>query len=169
AAAAAAPPGADGLLFLPALSGAMAPEWIPEARGCFYGLTPSHGRGHLARAVMEGCAFAMRDVADRLLELEVPIQSIMILGGGARSRLWGQIRSDVTGLPVELVQRADTCSIGAAMLAAIAAGIQPDLSHCAELVGGERITLHAKPRVQVIYREAYQRYRLLFEQLRPLY
>jgi xylulokinase len=61
-----APPGCDGVTFLPALSGAMAPEWNANARGCFYGLTPAHGAGHLARAVLEGTAFAMRDVIDRL-------------------------------------------------------------------------------------------------------
>ncbi len=60
--AAAVAPGAEGVTFLPALSGAMAPEWIAAARGCFYGLTPAHGQGHMARAVLEGCAFAMRDV-----------------------------------------------------------------------------------------------------------
>jgi xylulokinase len=60
AAAAAAPIGAEGLSFIPALTGAMAPEWNADARGCFYGLTPSHGRSHFARALLEGCAFARR-------------------------------------------------------------------------------------------------------------
>ncbi len=67
--AAAAPVGAEGVTFIPALTGAMAPEWKAEARGCIYGLTPSHGRPHLARALLEGCAFAMRDVADRLRDM----------------------------------------------------------------------------------------------------
>src|SRR5690606_3336586 len=60
--AADAPAGCDGLIFIPALSGAMAPRWVPEARGSFIGLTMSHGPAHLARAVLEGTAFAMRDV-----------------------------------------------------------------------------------------------------------
>src|SRR6185369_3700131 len=64
--AAEVPAGADGLSFMPALTGAMAPEWQPAARGCFYGMTPAHGRGHMVRAVLEGCAFAMRDVVERL-------------------------------------------------------------------------------------------------------
>ena len=80
-------PGADGLLFLPALSGAMAPRWIAGARGCFHGLTPAHGRAHLARAVLEGCAFAMRDVIDRLVALGIAADSLRLLGGGARSPL----------------------------------------------------------------------------------
>lgn len=85
--AAEAPPGADGVLFLPALSGAMAPEWVPSARGTFYGLTPAHGAAHLARAVLEGCAFAMRDVLARLEELAVAVGHVELMGGGARSAL----------------------------------------------------------------------------------
>ncbi|MCG8420457.1 MAG: hypothetical protein MJE77_21190 [Proteobacteria bacterium] len=172
AAASSVPPGSDDLLFLPALSGAMAPEWIPTARGCFYGLTTAHGRGHLARAVMEGCAFAMLDVVERLIALDVSVQSILLMGGGARSRLWAEIRSYVTGLPVERVRRVDTCPVGAAMLAAVAAGISNDLEQCAELVANEpdcRDVLAGEPEPYAIYRESYQRYQLLFEQLRPLY
>ena len=97
--AATVPPGAAGLTFIPALTGAMAPVWNASARGCFYGLTPSHTRAHMARALLEGCAFAMRDVADRLKELGAEIRSVLLLGGGARSRLWAQIRADVLGLP----------------------------------------------------------------------
>lgn len=167
--AAGVPAAGEGLLFLPALSGAMAPAWIASARGCFYGLTPAHGRGHLARAVMEGCAFAMRDVVTRLAELGVPGRSITIMGGGARSRLWGQIRADLTGLPVELCKSADTCPVGAAMLAAVAADIQPDLDHAARLVARERMTLTPDPGQRALYDDAYGRYRLLFESLRPVY
>ncbi len=169
AAAAAVPAGADGLLFLPALSGAMAPEWIASARGCFYGLTAAHGRGHLARAVMEGCAFAMRDVVERLGELGVAAESISMLGGGARSALWGQIRADVSGLPVAMATRVDTCPLGAAMLAAVAAGIQPDLERCAELVVGQPRLVHPDPGRRAVYDQAHARYRLLFASLRPLY
>lgn len=77
------PPGCDDVLFLPALSGAMAPEWIAEARGCFYGMTPSHETGHYVRAVLEGCAHAMRDVVDRLESMGVPTDKIVLVGGGA--------------------------------------------------------------------------------------
>ena len=95
--AAQAPPGADGVIFLPALSGAMAPEWIASARGAFYGLTPSHGVAHLARALLEGLSFAMRDVLDRVRQLGIDVQALRIVGGGARSALWTQIRADLAG------------------------------------------------------------------------
>jgi xylulokinase len=167
--AAAAPPGADGVLFLPALSGSMAPEWNPAARGCFYGLTAAHHAGHLARAVLEGCAFAMRDVIERLRELAVPADRIVLMGGGARSRTWAGIRADVSGLPVFRVREVDTAPIGAAMLAAVAAGLYPDLAVCAAELpgGGEEVAPESANRPA--YQRAYAAYRKLFESLRPMF
>ncbi|MHB1111389.1 MAG: xylulokinase, partial [Devosia sp.] len=101
--AAAAPPGCEGLVFLPALNGAMAPKWIAEARGSFIGLTTAHGPAHMARSVLEGTAFAMRDVVDRLDALEVATDRLRLMGGGARSALWCTIRADLTGRPADVL------------------------------------------------------------------
>ena len=127
--------GSDGLVFLPALTGAMTPEWIASARGCFYGLTPSHGAGHLARAALEGTAFGLRDVAERLREMGVAAERVRVLGGGAKSRLWAQIRADVTGLPVERSAVSDSSAVGAAILAAVAAGRVRDVAAGAAAAG----------------------------------
>ena len=109
AAAATAPPGADGRhLHSRARPAPWRRSGTPAARGCFYGLTPSHGAPHLARALLEGCAFAMRDVADRLAEMGAEIRSLLLLGGGARSRLWAQIRADIMGLPAARAAAAST-------------------------------------------------------------
>ena len=167
--AAQTPAGADALLFIPALSGAMAPEWIASARGCFYGLTPAHGVGHLARAVLEGCAYAMRDVAERLKAMSVPLQEILLLGGGARSRLWGRIRADVCNLPVILPSRKDTSPLGAAMLAAVAAGLHPNIGSCVGARAGPSESLEPDPSNRAVYDEGYSAYRRLFESLRPMY
>lgn len=164
-----APPGADGVTFVPALSGAMAPEWIATARACFHGLTPAHGRAHAARAVMEGCAFAMRDVVERLRSLAVPGDALLLLGGGARSRVWAQMRADVVGLPARVAARVDTCPVGAAVLAAVAGGVQPDLDSCAALVGGESVTLSPDDACRDAYESAYSAYQSLFECLRPMW
>jgi xylulokinase len=167
--ASAVPDGADGLLFLPALSGAMAPEWNAAARGCFYGLTAAHGVGHLARAVLEGCAFAMHDVAERLHVLGLQIHRIRVLGGGARSGLWAQIRADVSGLPVEVPEELDTSPLGAAMLAAVAAGLAPGLAACADRVGGLRAVVEPHPAAHERYRAGHAAYRRLFASLRPMF
>ncbi len=167
--AATAPPGCDGVTFVPALSGAMAPAWIAAARGCFYGLSAAHGPGHLARAVLEGCAFAMRDVLERLLEMGLTIDALLLLGGGARSPLWARIRANLTGLPVVLPQVVDTSPIGAAMLAAVAAGIQPSLLAAALLVTAKTTTIAPDAAAKAASDQAYAAYRKLFESLRPMF
>jgi xylulokinase len=168
-AAADAPPGCDGLTFLPALSGAMAPEWIGTARAGFHGLTATHGTAHMARAVLEGCAFAMRDVVDRLDELGIRTDRILALGGGARSRLWTQIRADLTGRPVGIAAVTDGAPLGAALLAAVCCGAQPSLDAAAARVGRTLGTRMPDSANAAVYDEAYRRYRSLFAALRPLF
>jgi xylulokinase len=169
AAVAAAPPGAEGLTFIPALTGAMAPEWNAAARGCFYGLTPSHRRPHLARAVLEGCAFAMRDVADRLRDMGADIRSLLLLGGGARSRVWAQMRADIMRLPALTAQRVDSSPVGAAMLAAVAAGLVDDLRSAAALLQEPVTLLSPSPATRGVYETAYGRYRQLFQSVKPMF
>lgn len=160
--AARAPAGAGGVAFLPALSGAMAPAWNADARACFDGLSAAHGREHVARALLEGCAFAMRDVVGRLGELGVRAEELVLLGGGAHSALWAQIRADVARLPAAVPARVDTCPVGAAMLAAVACGAYDDLASCAARVAGDRTKLDPGPST---YDEPYARYRELYARL----
>lgn len=169
AAATAVGPGSDGLLFLPALTGAMTPEWNAAARGCFYGLTPSHGPGHLARAALEGNAFGLRDVVERLREMGVAVETVRVLGGGARSRLWSQLRADITGLPVERSAVADASAVGAALLAAVASGQWPDLGAVAQRGGAVAEIVEARPALQALYDEAHGRHRHLFQALKPMF
>ncbi|MER8567259.1 FGGY family carbohydrate kinase [Mesorhizobium sp. M0924] len=161
--------GSDDLLFLPALSGAMAPRWIAEARAAFYGLTSFHGKAACARAVLEGCAFAMRDVVDRLDELGITTGRIRLSGGGARSRVWGQIRADVSGRPVEIAGAADASPIGAAILAAAAVGLTSSVQQAAERLAGHVETIDPDPSAKAAYDRSYRRYRTLFDALTPLH
>jgi xylulokinase len=167
--AAVAPAGAGGITFLPAMSGAMAPEWIEAARGCFYGITAAHGTGHLARALLEGCAFAMRDVLERLQEMAVPIGSILLLGGGARSRVWAQIRADLTGLTVEVPAVVDTSPLGAAVLASVAGGLQSNLLEAARRAATAATIIEPDEARRQSYDDAYGTYRKLFDSLRPMF
>jgi xylulokinase len=169
AAAAATAPGSDGLLFLPALTGAMTPEWNAAARGCFYGLTPSHGGGHLARAALEGTAFGLRDVSERLRALGVATERVRVLGGGAKSRLWAQIRADVTGLPVERSAVSDSSAVGAAILAAVAAGQVRDVAAGAAVAGAVADVIEPQEAMRGVYDEMHGRYRLLFQSLKPMF
>jgi xylulokinase len=164
-----APAGADGVVFLPALSGAMAPEWIAEARGAFYGLSAAHGAAHMARALLEGLAFAMRDVVERLASLGVGTGEVLLLGGGARSRLWAQIRADLLQRPVLVSNLADSSPLGAGLLAAVAAGGFPSLGQAAAAIAPETRRIEPNARARAVYDDAYGRYRRLFESLRPMY
>lgn len=164
-----APPGAGGVIFIPALSGAMAPEWIASARGAFYGLTPSHGTPHLARALLEGLAFAMRDVFERTQALGVRTQALRIAGGGARSALWTQIRADLIGLPAETPLHIDTSAIGAALLAAKAAGHIGDMASAALTLNPPANVTSPLAGHREAYDNAYRRYRQVFSSLRPLF
>ncbi|HUJ60516.1 MAG TPA: FGGY family carbohydrate kinase [Kofleriaceae bacterium] len=153
--AAAAPPGADGVTFVPALAGAMTPVWRPALRGALLGLAAGHDRPHVARAVLEGLAFASRDVAQRLAALGVAARDAVVLGGGARSRTWMQLRADALGMPHHAAARADSCAVGAAMIAAVAVGQLRDLAAAAALAPGHAATFVPCGTLD----EAYARYR----------
>ncbi|CAA9522924.1 MAG: Xylulose kinase [uncultured Thermomicrobiales bacterium] len=117
-----APPGANGLLFVPYLTGERTPHMDPNARGAFVGLTAAHGRSELVRAVLEGVVFACADAFAVLAETGSAPSRIVLAGGGARSPLWRQIVADVFGLPVLPLATADGSALGAALLAAIGSG-----------------------------------------------
>ena len=163
------PPGAEGVTFLPALSGAMTPEWNASARGCFFGLGVNHGPEHLARAVLEGSAFAMRDVATRLKELGVEFHSVLLLGGGARSNVWAHIRADILGVPVANPNFVDTTALGAAMTAAVATGLYDDLRCCSQMVSDNLKISTIEPSFTENYETAYQSYHKLYDNLKPMF
>lgn len=165
--AADAPAGCDGLVFIPALSGAMAPRWVPEARGSFVGLTISHGPAHLARAVLEGTAFAMRDVVDRLAALGVRTDRVRLMGGGARSGLWSRIRADVSGRRVEVQTEADASAIGAALIAAVGSGRAPSIAWAASQLRPTLEEVEPDTQPAAAYERAYRSYRAAFEALEP--
>jgi xylulokinase len=124
----AVPPGAEGLFFLPYLAGERTPHADPHARGCFVGLTLKHGRGHLARAIMEGVAYAMRDSLEIIEEMDVPVEQIRASGGGSKSPLWRQIQADVFGQPVVTINAEQGPAYGVALLAAVGAGAYANIA-----------------------------------------
>src|SRR5262249_46364126 len=146
-----APPGSDGLIFLPALTGAMTPEWQAAARGCFYGLTPSHGAGPLTRAALEGTAYGLRAGADRPRALGGAAGPARVPVAGAKSRLWAQIRADITGLPVERSAVTDSSAVGAAILAAVAVGHAPDVVSAASAATAIAETIEPQPQHRRVY------------------
>jgi xylulokinase len=162
--AAEAPAGADGVTFLPTLSGATAPRWNDRMRGTFHGLSVNHDRRHLSRAVVEGCVYALRDITTRLQAMGLPGTELRVVGGGARSALWLQTKADVCGLPVRPVRGPEPTALGGAMLAAVGAGMYPDAGAASRqmaLLGEERH--EPEPDRRACYDEGYHRYRQLFD------
>src|SRR4029079_13303060 len=125
--AAATPPGADGLVFLPYLAGERSPIWDPGARGVLAGLTLGHGRGHIARAIVEASALAIRHVAAPMLAAGVTVTEMRVCGGPARSPFWNAVKADVTGFHVAVPAVLETAVLGSAILGAVAIGMYPDL------------------------------------------
>lgn len=129
----AAPAGADGLIFLPYLSGERTPHLNPEARGAFVGLRAHHTRAHLTRALMEGVVFSLRDGLDVMRGLGVDLKRVRACGGGARSRAWRQMQADIFNLPVEAIAADEGAALGAALLAGVAAAIYRDVQEASDL------------------------------------
>jgi xylulokinase len=150
-------PGADGLLMLPHLMGAYSPVANAAARGVFSGFTLSHGRGHFVRAVLEGVAFMLRQNLDTIREAGVPVRELRSTGGGSRSPLWNQIKSDVCQLPLVTLASEDTALLGDAMLAGVACGVFASVEEASRAM----VIVKEKylPAGQSgLYEEAYRRY-----------
>lgn len=159
-----APPGSEGALFLPTLSGSTAPRWNDRMRGCFAGIGLHHDRSHLSRAILEGCSFALRDIVDRFAAMGLGNGEMRVVGGGARSPLWLQIKADVTGHTVRVVEGENATATGAAMLAGVAAGFFRDLSEAAaRTVRLVDDAVYPRPECAEIYDDAYRAYRRLFD------
>jgi xylulokinase len=163
-------PGAEGVLWVPALAGAMTPEWNAAARAGWFGLSSAHGRAHLARALLEGNAFALRDVLEAIRSTGHAPVEIVCVAGGARGELLRQIRADVTGLPVTRPDDVETTTRGAAMLAAAGVGLHPDVPTAAKAMASPRSEpLQPRPEVSEVYDVLYERHQALYAALRPLF
>lgn len=157
--AAAVPPGADGVTFLPYLQGERTPHRNASARGAFLGLSLAHSRAHMTRAVLEGVAFALCDSLSILRELGLAPSQLLLTGGGAHSRFIRQLQSDVYGLPVTTVNREEGPAYGAALLAAVGAGAFPDLPAAVRATLARAPLEHPDDRARPAYADAYERYK----------
>lgn len=159
----AVPPGAEGLIFLPYLAGERTPHMDPAARGAFVGLRLHHGSGHLARAVMEGVAFALADCLDLAA---ADAGQIIASGGATKSPVWRQILADVLGRPLALGAGANHACVGAALLAGVGAGVYPDLAAACALLPQVSTVIAPDPARAAFYAERRAVYRGLYGTLR---
>jgi xylulokinase len=155
-------PGAEGLIFLPYLSGERTPHLDPRARGAFFGLTARHGVPHMTRAVMEGVAFSLRDSLEIMRRLDVPVGQVRATGGGARSALWRELQADVYGVPIHRTTADEGPAHGAALLSGVAAGVYRDVEEACSTVRLREEVVEPDPERTKIYEEHYEVYRSLY-------
>jgi xylulokinase len=158
------PPGSDGLIMLPHLMGAFSPEPNLLARGSFTGFTLSHTRAHFVRALLEGVAFLLRRNLDSIEHTGITIHEVRSTGGGARSKLWNQIKANVCNRPVVTLANEETALLGDAVLAGVAIGV----FHSIEEGCGSMVVLKERiqPNADVeVYSESYRSYRELDQRL----
>ena len=165
--AATVPAGAAGLLFLPYLAGERWPLHDPAARGAFVGLTLRHRRAHLVRAVLEAAAFALRHVAAPAVAAGLPFTELRVTGGTAASRLWNQVKADVVGVEVVVPRVAEASVAGAAVLAAVGAGLAADGRAGIDALVGVAERLAPSPAARAIYERLAPEYVDLHARLAP--
>jgi len=163
-----APPGAAGVFWAPYLMGERTPHLDPKARGALLGLLATHTRAHIIRAILEGVAFSLRDSFSIFEELGIPVETIRLGGGGARSPLWRQIQADVYGREVEIVATEEGAAYGSAILAGVGARHWNSVEEaCDVIVGVSQRIQPVTASAQVLDRN-YQIYRRIYPALRSI-
>ena len=160
--------GADGLLWTPYLMGERTPHIDPHARASLVGLTASHTKAHVVRAILEGVAFSLRDSIEIFKELDIPIETIRLGGGGARSALWRQIQADVYNQTVEIVASDEGAAYGAALLAGVGAGAWQTVDEACEAT--IRIAETTAPNIESvnILNRQFENFQSIYPSLRSL-
>ncbi|MHB1559206.1 MAG: xylulokinase [Isosphaeraceae bacterium] len=164
--AALAGPGAEGLFFLPYLTGERTPHFDPDARGAWIGLTVRHGRPHLIRSVLEGATFAMRDSLELIREMGVAIEQVRVSGGGARNPLWRQIQADIYGCDVHTINASEGPAFGVALLAQVGTGGFASVPEACDATIRVVDSTPMDAKVRPYYDRAYTVYRQLYNDLR---
>ena len=167
--AALAGPGAEGLFFLPYLTGERAPYYDSDAKGAWVGLTVRHGRPHLIRSILEGATYAMRDSLELIREMGVTIEQVRVSGGGARSELWRQIQADIYSVDVHTVNATEGPAFGVALLAMVGAGVFASVPEACDATIRLVDRNAVEPQVKAFHDRGYAIYRKLYQDLRETF
>ena len=157
-----------GILVLPHFAGAATPYMDSGSKGAIVGLTAAHGISDIYRACMEGVAYEMQINMDCLRKTGVRFDKMNATGGGARSRVWMQMKADILNMPITALETADAGTVGSAMLTGIVTGCFENLEDAAGYMVKERETYYPRPQMHEKYREIYKRFERLYRAVRPL-
>ena len=165
--AATAPAGSQGLLWLPYLMGERTPHLDATARGGWIGLTAKHTRADLIRSLLEGVAYSQKDCLDIIEGMGVPLSSVRLSGGGARSAFWRQMFADIFAKRVVTLQTQEGSAYGAALLAMVGSGAFTSVAEACRTAIHE--TESVEPRTSSVYRDGHRIYQSLYPALKPFY
>lgn len=158
-----------GVLVLPHFAGAATPYMDAGSKGAILGLTVAHTQQQLYQACMEGVVYEMRLNLDRLRDAGVVIKALRATGGGARSKLWLQMKADILNLPVTALRSEEAGATGSAMLVGVAVGAFASLAEAAEVMVTAQDTYYPRPQAHARYDAVYQRYTKVYDAVRPLF
>lgn len=163
------PPGNDGLIMLPHLTGAFYPEYNPNAKAVFFGIGINHGKGNFVRAILEALGFMIRVYVESFKKLGININKIISMGGGSKSDLWCQIKSDISNLIIEVPKYKETALLGAAILAFLAIGAFDNIEKiCNKFISFEKIYYPNKNNLET-YSNSFKKYKSLYYKLESLF
>lgn len=165
-------PGANGLFLLPLFEGSGAgqpPTFNIDARGALIGLRLSHGKGDIVRAILEGVAFQTRIIIEELESLGIRVTELKAIGGGAKSKLWMQIKADVTGKKIILPDVTEAGTLGAAMLAGVASKVYQDLNQAVKKACRMKGEFYPRDEIANIYTKLFNIYKDLYPTLLPIF
>ena len=160
--------GSDGLLWAPYLMGERTPHLDPDARGALIGLSASHTRAHVIRAILEGVAFSLRDTLTIFAEIGVPVDKIRLGGGGARSSLWRQIQADVYGQTVQVLAAEEGAAYGAALLAGVGSGMWASVDQACDAAVRVSSQIEPDKASADLMDKQYGRFRAIYPALRDI-
>ncbi len=160
--------GSEGVVFLPYLAGERSPIWDSDAQGVFYGLSYSKTRAHMVRALMEGVAYSLRHNLEIAESVGARVDTLRATGGSANSRLWTQIKADVTGKDIEVPESDLATPLGAAILAGVGVGIYGSFEEATQKTVSVKRTQRHSAQDRAAYDAGYLVYRQLYEQLKDL-
>ena len=163
------PAGADGLMWAPYLMGERTPHLDPNARGALVGISATHTRAHVVRAILEGVAFSLRDTLTIFAELKIPVESIRLGGGGARGAVWRQIQADVYGTSVGALEVEEGPAYGAALLAGVGVNNWTSVENAVDAAVRAFQQIEPDPRDAALMNRRYGAYRKLYPALRDVW
>ncbi len=162
------PPGSEGLVFLPYMAGERSPLWNENAKGVYFGLDFSKTKAHMARAAMEGVAFALKHNLEVAQSAGAEVTTLRATGGAANSKIWTQMKADITGKPIDVPGAGMETTLGAAILAGVGVGAYRDFDDAVAKNISIKKTYMPNKANQEIYEQGYQTYRTLYETLKPM-